>query len=177
MQLPARAAVDHLGAVTVVVEDGHHQARPVARPGRLGDGVGPIPDVALFDAVGIEQLQWRAHGDHAGGVSGFGRGRGQTVDRVAAGAGAGEQRPRDDRSGAAPPHSVDPVSNSGPSSAIPIGRPSSIERWAARPMATAHIPSSTVTFGGPPERTASRKSTCSRYDEPWWRPSCRMSAS
>ena len=55
-------------------------------------------------------------------------------------------------------------------SLIMTGRPSSMDRCAAIPMATERSPSSRVTFGGCSSRIASKKSRCSRKDEPSWRP-------
>lgn len=48
-----------------------------------------------------------------------------------------------------------------PNSARSTGRRSSIERCAAAPMATAHIPSVTVTAAGRPLRIASTSARCS----------------
>ena len=56
-------------------------------------------------------------------------------------------------------------------SAISTTRPSAMASWAATPIAVAINPSGRPTPAGRPDRTATRKSRCSRYDDPWWNPS------
>jgi dTDP-4-amino-4,6-dideoxygalactose transaminase len=56
-----------------------------------------------------------------------------------------------------------------PNSASSTGRRSSIERCAAAPVATAHMPSVTVTASGRPARIASSRWRCSMKLAPWWK--------